>query len=212
LAGVGVRINCKQQESIVKQEMEELKLKLKSELPWEEFVKILLEFKNVLKKEQDLELEDKIQEIVYLFFSNWDRFGKISKELKAMAIESFQIYNTLKYEWETDLFSQESLWYSEKIQEFSLNNTKDITQPEFWIHFNLVQAKNLLSKIKKELDFLSIELKPVHSRLVVIKKDLQGLLSRKSPASWSLMQVNSLQDELREIEGLKVLQLLKKIE
>lgn len=185
--------------------MEEIKSKLlQDDLLYEDFIVILGQFKNVLKETHDAEIESKIQETINLFFKNWEKFGKMDAELKKLAIYSFEILNTVRYEWDASLFSQETLLFLEKIKYFPLYSNQDITTPDFWIHFNLKQAVLVLENIKKELDLLSVELKPVHSRLIAIKREIQGLLNRKSPHSWSLLQVNNLQDELRNIEKLKV--------
>ena len=185
--------------------MDEIKFALvNNDLQEQEFIEILLKFKSVLKGINDSEIETKIQEIINLFFKNWEKFGKLDENLKKLAIASFEILNSLNFEWESGLFSQESVvFWKEKMQKFP-SLSLEITCPEFWIYYNLKQANSVLEKIKRELSLISLELKPVHSRLIAIKKEIQVLISRKSSHSYSLLQVNNLQDELREIEKLKV--------
>jgi hypothetical protein len=59
--------------------------------------------------------------------------------------------------------------------------------------------------VSKRQDSISPSLAPIHSRLVEIHVELQNLLNLPNlPASFSLAEVQLLQDDLREIESLKV--------
>ena len=172
------------------------------ELTLQEFTEILLKLKSILKTET---AEIQTEEIINLCLKNWTKFGKIKQNLKIQAAKSFQILKTCEFQWESGIFSVESAANLEKESRDLLStlNQTDITTPEYWISFILKQSNLIIQNMKKDLSLISLELQPVHSRLVTIKKELENLLSRKSPHSYSLLQVNLLQDELREIETLK---------
>ena len=57
--------------------------------------------------------------------------------------------------------------------------------------------------MQESLDTIAPELQALHARLIEIKKELKSLLKRNSPHAFSLLEVHTLQDELREIDSAK---------
>ncbi|KAJ3061089.1 hypothetical protein HK102_009251, partial [Quaeritorhiza haematococci] len=68
----------------------------------------------------------------------------------------------------------------------------------------LKSCSQLLSKLHRHIDAIAPELRPLHSRLIEIKRELQSLLSRKLPSAFSLAEVRILQDELVEIDSVRI--------
>lgn len=58
--------------------------------------------------------------------------------------------------------------------------------------------------MKKELDGIDRALVPIHARLVEIKTELNSLIARKNPHAFSLIEVQILQDEVREIDSARI--------
>ncbi|KAJ3128513.1 hypothetical protein HK098_004143 [Nowakowskiella sp. JEL0407] len=75
--------------------------------------------------------------------------------------------------------------------------------------YNLLNSflKRCVKKLKHlhaELNLISAELLPVYDHLVEIKHSLQSLLNFNQPHAFSLIEVQTLQDQLREIDSAKV--------
>ncbi|KAJ3412915.1 hypothetical protein HDV05_008779 [Chytridiales sp. JEL 0842] len=62
----------------------------------------------------------------------------------------------------------------------------------------------IFKSLQAELASISPALLPIHTRLVAIKKELESLISRNSPHAFSLTEVQMLQDEVREIEAVRI--------
>lgn len=62
----------------------------------------------------------------------------------------------------------------------------------------------LLDELEAEYETIAFELRPIHTRLVEIKKELEALIARKNPHAFSLAEVQILQQELREIDLVRI--------
>ncbi|KAJ3252967.1 hypothetical protein HK103_001066 [Boothiomyces macroporosus] len=65
-------------------------------------------------------------------------------------------------------------------------------------------CETVLKELQTELSSISDALIPIHSRLIEIKLELNQLIARKNPHAFSLVEVQILQDEVREIDSVRI--------
>ncbi|KAJ3352141.1 hypothetical protein HDU83_008324 [Entophlyctis luteolus] len=91
----------------------------------------------------------------------------------------------------------------------SVASTKSVIGKHLGPAYGLLESKmnscsSLLKELNSALSAISPFLLPVHQRLVEIKEDLQQLLSRRNGHAFSLAEVQMLQDELLEIDSVRI--------
>lgn len=120
----------------------------------------------------------------------------------------------LHYE-QTGAYSHESLSVVEKkLAEVHarVKSCKVLTQEPDQLYSEMVSivrdsyraAECVLISLKKQLDDINPILIPLHSRLVEIKRSLESLCKRPLPSAFSLAEVQLLQDDLLEIDSVRI--------
>ncbi|KAJ1555860.1 hypothetical protein HK405_011588 [Cladochytrium tenue] len=76
-------------------------------------------------------------------------------------------------------------------------------------YFDFVDPDSLnivtvLARLRETISTIAPALRPVYERLVKMKSELSSLLARGSPHAFSLAEVQVIQDELREIDSVRI--------
>ncbi|KAJ3362998.1 hypothetical protein HDU91_003172 [Kappamyces sp. JEL0680] len=159
-----------------------------------------------------------IDDIITLFFSKWIRrglpdAGSVRKSVYHLYASLCRIRDEMNHLKQSGLFTESILNAThDKLEKerhtlATLHIPKD--QPLIQQCMELLQAKfdscqAMLKSLQGELAQISSALIPIHVRLVEIKMELEGLIARKNPHAFSLVQVQVLQDELREIDSARI--------
>lgn len=152
-----------------------------------------------------------LDDLLALFFECWAKAGLIST---AVLEASVSLSKTLA---ELNKLNQDSMFTFKKLNELesicweieSVFNSVKSSSGEFnqgitCLKIKLSAAFELSEKMKSELAAISDPLLPVYERLVLIKSELMLLLAKKNAHAFSLAQVIPLQDELGQIDSVRI--------
>ncbi|KAG0018869.1 hypothetical protein BGZ80_006627 [Entomortierella chlamydospora] len=131
-----------------------------------------------------------------------------TKESPATYVQLLTIKQCLLGLQESGIYAAEDLkQYQDRLQELeafiSIDEAKS-SVPDIQtviLRRKLEFNENLLKELMDTSKSISPELAPTHSRLVVLKTELDSLASK---SSWSSSEVHHIQEELREIEAKRV--------
>jgi DNA repair ATPase RecN len=70
--------------------------------------------------------------------------------------------------------------------------------------YKIKSCELILRGLCEEMDSISPALMAIRERLVEIKQDLSRLISRRNPHAFTLVEVQMLQDEVREIDSARI--------
>ena len=146
-------------------------------------------------------IERLVEETVPLFFQLWEIENGVDKYLFTMYTQLQKIQDDLLALQSNGLFTRHIL---DTIR-IKLSNLLPQIEQVVESHDCFHQAKEILIvkhkfctlsllNLAKEMDALSPVLLAIHQRLFEINMELQGLLARKNPHAFSLMQVQVLQE------------------
>ncbi|KAI8805667.1 hypothetical protein BJ742DRAFT_819601 [Cladochytrium replicatum] len=156
-----------------------------------------------------------LEDVVPYFLRYWSQTGAVHEDTFQTYVQLTRAHHTLNHLRDTQIFAFEDLDkhrrdlrdFDSQLQRLAEASTTPSTISQ---HTNaLLQAKSqtcwrTYQQLYSDIDSISIELRPVYSRLVEIKRELEALMSRKHAHSFSLVEVQVLQDELREIDAARI--------
>ncbi|KAJ3296524.1 hypothetical protein HDU76_006719 [Blyttiomyces sp. JEL0837] len=183
--------------------------------------------------ETSSEVDMVLDDIAPMFFQFWSHTGKVSEHLYPVYVKLAKTKHVLDQLNESGLFTQEVIAEAEKniaslaeqVEEFKKHKATTTAvaassapvpaAPEgvkgtgAGRGLQLVEEKleacvALVKDLRETLNTISPALLPVHARLVEIKSELSTLLSRGGAHAFSLAEVQMLQDELREIDSIRI--------
>ncbi|KAI8926447.1 hypothetical protein BC831DRAFT_456228, partial [Entophlyctis helioformis] len=161
----------------------------------------------------DTEVDLLLDDIVPLFFQLWSQAGKVPERMYPTYVQLAKISHTLNQLFRSGLFTSETVRkqrqrlsvIGDTINEFVLLDTAECyKQGEGMLKLKFKGCGAMIDKMQDELDTISPALHPIHDRLVEIKEELEALIARKNPHSFSLAEVQILQEELREIDSARI--------
>lgn len=160
-----------------------------------------------------------IEDLVPLFLQFWSSCDAVSKDLFPIYVKAAKHLHQLNQSKISGLFTiQELTDRQTSLREISLHakalysmegdtNTQGISMvcdKLLKCGSILLMTDSLLQSLQNEFDGISSVLKPIHDKLVAIKRELNLLICRKSPHAYSLAEVQLLQNELGEIEMARI--------
>ncbi|KAJ3094246.1 hypothetical protein HDU96_001769 [Phlyctochytrium bullatum] len=161
------------------------------------------------------EIDVILEDIIPMFFQFWSSNGKVSEHMYPVYVKVAKLKHSLDHLNESGFFTKKDVVDMEaKYKEFETivqtyavaeeakdrGNRKGIAL----LQAKLTACKRVLQTLQESLAAISPALLPIHTRLNEIKQELQSLLRRGSSHAFSLAEVQMLQDELREIDSVRI--------
>ena len=163
--------------------------------------------------ELDTQIDNLLNDIVPQFFRYWSKQNKITVDSYKGFMDAIKLYHELRSTVETGVFTTDKLKQfksrlqvaESKMKAFSSLEEGECYDQAFKIFQSKVgTCKSYLELLETELNSISPALMPIRNRLVEIKIDLDVLLARKDPFGFTLVQVQMLQDDIREIDNARI--------
>ncbi|KAJ3219498.1 hypothetical protein HDU67_000911 [Dinochytrium kinnereticum] len=176
--------------------------------------------KNAENEEDDgsaisMEMDQILEDIIPMFFQFWSSNGKVSENMYPVYVKLAKMKHTLEHLNDSGLYTSHVVSETEaklkdlkeKVHAFAVaQESKDRGNKKTLalLQSKLTACVQDLATLKESLSSISPALLPVHTRLNEIKQELQNLLRRGSSHAFSLAEVQMLQDELREIDSVRI--------
>lgn len=167
----------------------------------------------------DLILDD----VVPLFFQFWSQTGSVSKEMFPAYVRLAKLLHQLNLWKNSGVFSLEMLQASRNVMRevaesigVLIHAEHLLTGSKYKHGENMVMEKvracsiylfdidDTIGVLAVELEGLSPSLIPIHTRLVQLKGELEAIIARKSAHSFSLAEVQVIQDEVRSVDSARI--------
>ncbi|KAJ3103130.1 hypothetical protein HK100_004256 [Physocladia obscura] len=177
--------------------------------------------------------ESIMEDIAPMFLQFWSLRGKIAENMYPVYVKLAKYKHTMEQLLETGLFTKsilKDLDHHIMAAEAAVNGFKNAArtstasptitksasgriseassrsaaEKNLGPGYSLLEAKLLSCQLKISIRNISPFLLPVHTRLVEIKHDLEQLISRRNAHAFSLAEVQMLQDELLEIDSVRI--------
>jgi hypothetical protein len=203
--------------SILTEILEKIKSnQIDDEITWKSVEVVLKSLHNV---QVGFEVEHLIDDILLLLFQKWSKVFLIYKQslVSASAFSSYlqctKLWNAIQSLKETGLFTltvvNDLLGKLAKIKD--LFNLIEFHGDQTYLVQGLAAFKRkieaceqAIQDLKTEYESISPVLLPIRSRLIEIKLELVQLLARKNPHAFSLVEVQVIQEEVREIDSARI--------
>ncbi|KAJ3102177.1 hypothetical protein HDU97_000738 [Phlyctochytrium planicorne] len=145
--------------------------------------------------DSSFETDQILEDIIPMFFQFWSSNGKVSEHMYPVYVKLAKLNHTLDHWLESGLYTTSNLADAQ-------GKLKDL---EDRVHGFAVAHETKDKGRKQGLALLQSKLNAaIHTRLNEIKSELQNLLRRGSSHAFSLAEVQMLQDELREIDSVRI--------
>ncbi|KAJ2991499.1 hypothetical protein HDV02_003758 [Globomyces sp. JEL0801] len=139
--------------------------------------------------------------------------GHVSSGVFTVFIAITKFQHHLQDLKQTGLFTEKII--NNNIKEFdhlkkNITSLKCISDGECYrqglqmLNLKMTYCESLIKSLETELESISDALLPIQNRLVEIKDELSSLLARNNPHAFSLVEVQVLQEEVREIDSARI--------
>ncbi|KAJ3273619.1 hypothetical protein HDV01_004228 [Terramyces sp. JEL0728] len=153
-----------------------------------------------------------IDDIMPLFFKIWSKQDHMSPNTFTAYVSLTKIHHKLDDLKVSGLFNSHALIkYSNEINTqkkhlplLTCSDQECYKQGLSMLSTKLQCCETALKDLQTELASISEALIPIHNRLIEIKRELDQLVARKNPHAFSLVEVQILQDEVREIDSVRI--------
>jgi hypothetical protein len=163
-----------------------------------------------VSRDEELDSSNTVDELLPQFYKAWYHLDIAPLMMFKTWVAAVKIQNLLNTLQSSGVFNHSTL----KDIKTNLEIEKEIvssisvshqmaTQGLMILKARIDLCVNSLDSLFKELTCLSPALVPIHTRLVELKLELESLVGRKSPHAFSLIEVEVIQEEVREIDSAR---------
>ncbi|KAJ3320445.1 hypothetical protein HDV06_005268 [Boothiomyces sp. JEL0866] len=153
-----------------------------------------------------------IDDILPLFFKIWSKQEKMSANTFTGYVVLTKIHHKLDDLKLSGLFNNQALTklsneintQKKHLPLLKCADEECYKQGLSMLSLKLQHCETILKELQSELASISEALIPIHNRLIEIKQELDLLIARKNPHAFSLVEVQILQDEVREIDSVRI--------
>jgi Protein of unknown function (DUF2408) len=203
--------NILNMEKIV-EECKEILQKPKEQLSLEVIHSCWNKFFDAIKKcrDEEVDFSHLVDDVLSQFFKAWLYLEIAPLTIYKTWAAAVKIQNSLNALLITGVFNHSILKNIKQNLDTEKEIVCNIDSPNEMVKQGLLILKarielceKALGSLFKELTLLSPALVPIHTRLVELKKELECLIGRKSPHAFSLIEVEVIQEEVREIDSAR---------
>lgn len=189
---------------VLKKANEELSLHTIQEC-WDNFFHSLK-----ISRDGELDFSNLVDEVLPLFVKTWLFLEVAPLTMWKSCASAIKIQNLIKSLQSSGVFTHRTL--NEIKQDLDMEkeilgnicvSNQMAKQGLLILQARISLCEQSLDCLFKELTLLSSALVPIHTRLVELKRELQALIGRKSAHAFSLVEVEVIQEEIREIDSAR---------